>query len=288
MVDIIAQGGSDFKQGTQGEYSNSNYVLLSYILQKVYAKPYAQILEEQIIAPLQLKETRFGDDHIRDGEKVRSYTYEVQWNPVTDTDLSIPMGAGAILMSARDLARFVEALYGGRLLSQSSLETMLTITDGYGMGVFKTELLGRTAYTHDGKIDGFNAVYYYFPGERITYVMLSNAENYDLPLLHRRLIAPYLGLPLELPKLASYPVSRTELQALTGRYTSTDSPLVITISEHKGKLLAQPEGQRIYTMDAVGPDWFRHDKSGVTLKFHPVQQTMTMIQGGQEIHFTRS
>jgi len=288
MVDIIAEGGSDFKPGTQGAYSNSNYVLLSYILQKVYSKPYAQILEEQIIAPLQLKETRFGDEHIPSGKKIRSYTYEVQWNLVANTDLSIPMGAGAILMSAHDLARFVEALFGGKLLSQPSLETMLTTTDGYGMGVFKTELLGRTAYTHDGKIDGFNAIYYYFPREQLTYVMLSNAENYDLPLLHRTMIAPYLGLPLELPELASYRVSRTELQALGGRYTSPDSPLVITISEQKGKLLAQPEGQRIYTMDAVNANRFRHDKSGVTLEFDSAQQTMTMVQGEQELHFIKS
>ncbi|WP_375586860.1 serine hydrolase domain-containing protein [Flagellimonas aurea] len=288
MVDIISQGGIDFKPGTQGEYSNSNYVLLSYILQKVYSKPYGQILQEQIIAPLQLKETRFGDEHIPDGMKVRSYTYEIQWNPVVDTDLSIPMGAGAILMSAHDLAGFVEALFGGKLLSQPSLDTMLTITDGYGLGVFKTELLGKTAYTHDGKIDGFNAIYYFFPEERITYVMLSNAENYDLPILHRSIIAPYLGLPLALPKLAFYDVSQEELQALEGRYTGTDSPLVITISEQEGKLLAQPEGQRIYTMDAEGPNQFRHDKSGVTLEFDPAQQTMTMIQGGQELHFIRS
>lgn len=287
MVGIIAQGGSDFEPGTQGEYSNSNYVLLSYILQKVYAKPYAQILKEQIIDPLQLKETQFGDEHIPDGEKVRSYTFEVQWNPVTDTDASIPMGAGAILMSAHDLARFVEALYGGKLLSRPSLETMLTITDGYGMGVFKTELMGRATYTHDGKIDGFNAIYYYFPGEQLTYVMLSNAENYNLPLLHRTMIAPYLDLPLDLPELALYKVSPTELQALGGRYTSTDSPLVITISEREGKLLAQPEGQRIYTMDAAGPNRFQHDKSGVTLEFDTTQQTMTMAQGGQELHFTR-
>ncbi len=287
MVEIIAAGGSDFAPGTQAAYSNSNYVLLSYLLQQVYQQPYAVILQEKILDPLHLQHTQFGDATLPETKKTRSYTYQVGWQPVADTHYTIPMGAGGILISASDLVQFVEALFEGKLLSQTSLETMLTQTDGYGMGIFEVELFHEKAYTHDGKIDGFNAFYYYFPEEKTAYALLSNAENYDLGQVNQAVLAYTFGQPFDLPALPTYAVTKEDLVPYLGVYGSAESSLVITVTIEGNHLLAQPEGQQIYPMDAVAKDRFKHYKSGVTLEFEPSQGSMTMKQGTQNIHFTK-
>ncbi|RIV41835.1 serine hydrolase domain-containing protein [Flagellimonas pelagia] len=287
MVQIIAAGGSDFVPGIQAAYSNSNYVLLSYLLQQVYQQPYAVILQEKILDPLHLQHTQFGDATLPEAKKTRSYTYQIGWQPVADTHYTIPMGAGGILMSAPDLVKFIEALFQGKLLSKTSLETMLTQTDGYGMGIFEAELFHKKAYTHDGKIDGFNAFYYYFPEEKTTYALLSNAENYELGQVNQAVLAYTFGEPFDLPTLPTYTVTKEDLAPYLGVYGSTESSLVIKVTHEDNHLLAQPEGQQIYPMDAVAKDQFKHYKSGVTLEFDPSQGSMTMKQGTQNIHFTK-
>src|SRR5690606_23530960 len=57
LVEIITEGGSDFGPDSKGEYSNSNFVLLTFILEKVNGKAYAKLLGEQIIEPLNLINT---------------------------------------------------------------------------------------------------------------------------------------------------------------------------------------------------------------------------------------
>ena len=55
MVKIIAGGGSDFNPNSKASYSNSNYLLLSYILEETFSKSYSEILQEFIVEPLGLK-----------------------------------------------------------------------------------------------------------------------------------------------------------------------------------------------------------------------------------------
>ncbi|XOV93294.1 MAG: serine hydrolase domain-containing protein [Bacteroidota bacterium] len=286
MVSIISSGGSDFEPGEKAEYSNSNYVLLSYILEKVYNKHYAKILRKKIIKPLGLRNTQFGDSKLSEAEKTYSYKYEVQWNPIAPTDESIPMGAGGIVMSAQDLSIFIDGLFKGKIISKELQGKMLQQIDGYGMGVFKTEISGKVAYTHDGVIDGFNSVYYYFPDEGLTYLLLSNGKNYNLADIHNIILKMIFDQPYEIPLINPYKVDAHDLEQYLGVYTSQESPLVITISQKEDTLLAQPEGQKIYTMDAMEKDFFKHHESGVTLEFDPSTKTMVMRQGSNTLHFT--
>ena len=57
LVDIIVNGGSDFEPDSQAEYSNSNFVLLTYILEKTFEKPYSELVKEHIVAPIGLTDT---------------------------------------------------------------------------------------------------------------------------------------------------------------------------------------------------------------------------------------
>ncbi|MGE5364563.1 MAG: serine hydrolase domain-containing protein [Bacteroidota bacterium] len=287
IVTIIAEGGSDFQPGSKAEYSNSNYVLLSYILEHTYKDRYENIINEKIIGPLQLKHTRFGDRTIPQSYKTYSYTYEAGWQKEEDTDLSIPMGAGAIISTAGDLALFIDALFSGKIISEESLNAMKTQSDGYGMGLFKTYFSEKMSFHHNGRIDGFNSVFYYFPEEHIVFVMLSNAENYDINDINTSVLNCVFGKPFAVPVLNIYKITPADLLPYFGVYTSKNSPLIITISGKDNMLLAQPKGQKIYTMEATAKDKFKHDKSGVTLEFNPSESKMIMKQGKQTLLFSK-
>ena len=287
LVDSIAKGGIDFPPGSKASYSNSNYVLLSFILEDIYQQPYGEILNNKIIKPLHLKHFQFGDKLITPKSKAHSYYFEAGWNAATETDLSIPMGAGAILSSAGDLAKVLEAIFHGNIISSQLVDKMEEQSDGYGLGLFKKNVAEKTAYTHDGAIDGFNSYFYYFPQEEAVYVLLSNAENYDLETANNSIVSMYFNQPFNMPVLNTYAVNSKDLHQYKGTYTSDSSSLIIDISDKNNYLLANPHGQKTYTMEALDKDKFFHEKTGVTLEFNPSNSQMTMKQGKQKIVFTK-
>ena len=92
MLGIIETGGSDFEPDSTADYSNSNYVLLSYMLEKVFSKPYSDLLQEYIVEPIGLVDTYvFGKTNPNDNE-CRSYRFLGSWVVENETDCTVPMG----------------------------------------------------------------------------------------------------------------------------------------------------------------------------------------------------
>jgi CubicO group peptidase (beta-lactamase class C family) len=179
MIEIISKGGSDFEPDTKAEYSNSNFVLLSYILQDISKKDYAQLLDEQITKPIGLKNTYLGKKiDIKDNE-CYSYSFKGSWIKESETDMSIPMGAGAIVSTPSDLTKFADALFNGELVAPKGLEQMKTLKDNFGMGLFKVPFYDKFGYGHNGGIDGFTSVMYHFAADNVSIAMTSNGTNFD-------------------------------------------------------------------------------------------------------------
>ena len=287
LIDSIAKGGSDFAPGTKAAYSNSNFVLLSFILEDIYHKPYGDILNNEIIEPFHLEHLHFGDKEVDKKDKALPYYFEAGWNVSAETDLSIPMGAGSIVTSTEDLATLLEALFQGRIISTEMLAKMEEQTDGFGFGIFEKNMLGKIAYTHDGAIDGFNSYYYYFPQDETLYILISNAENYDLETVNNSILSIVFSKPFNLPIFNRYTITSKDLQQYTGIYTNKSNPLIIEISTKNNYLLAHPNGQKIYTMEATEKNKFLHEKTGVTLEFISEKNQMVMKQGQQTIVFTK-
>jgi len=179
MIEMISKGGIDFKPDTKTKYSNSNFVLLSYILEKIYNKPYSEILEEKIIKPLGLKNTYYGKRIDVEDNECKSYKYRKGWKIENETDMSIPSGAGSIVSTPIDLVLFSEALFSGKLVSENSLEQMRNIKENYGMGLRQMSFNDGTCLGHTGKIDGFITMFAYFPDSNISFAFTTNGTNYD-------------------------------------------------------------------------------------------------------------
>ncbi|RKD92860.1 serine hydrolase domain-containing protein [Mangrovibacterium diazotrophicum] len=288
MVEIIAKGGSDFEPGTKTEYSNSNFVLLSYILEKVEKKSYATLLHESIVRPLELTNTYFGGKINADKNECYSYKYiDDVWKMEEETDLSIPMGAGSIVSTPSDLAKFSDALFSGKLVSAESLEQMETIVDGLGFGLFQFPFYDRKGYGHTGGIDGFRSVFMYFPDGKVSFALTSNGSRMNNNDISVAVLSAAYDKPFEIPVFMNSELSPEELEKYVGTYASAQLPLKITISIKDGKLIGQGTGQAPFPLELTGKDKFEFPQAGLVMEFKPDEKTMLLKQGGGVFNFTK-
>ncbi|MEO6253814.1 MAG: serine hydrolase domain-containing protein [Ferruginibacter sp.] len=287
MIGIISKGGSDFEPGTKAEYSNSNFVLVSYILQKIYKKEYAQLLNEKIIKPIGLNNTYYGKKaNIKDNESY-SYSFTGNWTKETETDMSIPMGAGAIVSTPGDLTKFADALFSKKIVSAKDLEQMETIKDNLGMGLFKVPFYDKFGYGHNGGIDRFTSVMYHFADDDVSIAMTSNGTNFDNNQISIALLSAVYNKFYAIPNFKTFEVASVDLDKYAGVYSSNQVPLKITITRSDKTLIAQATGQSSFALEATEKDKFKFDQAGVVLEFNPTGKSMILKQGGGIFNFSK-
>jgi CubicO group peptidase (beta-lactamase class C family) len=287
MIDIIAGGGSDFEPDSKSQYSNSNYVLLTFILEKTFRKPYAELLKKYIAQPLGLTNTKLGGKINTSENECNSYKYMDTWKPETETDISIPLGAGGIVSTPVDLVKFSDALFGGKLLKTETLELMKTPNGQYGMGLFKIPFYEKTGYGHTGGIDGFSSVFSYFSDGNISYALTCNGSNYNNNNISIAVLSAVFNKPYDIPDFKTYEVSPEELDKYPGVYSSEQIPIKITVTRVNRTLVAQGTGQSAFPLEAVEKDIFRFDQAGIVMEFNIESKTMILKQGGGQFTFTK-
>ncbi|WP_432713200.1 serine hydrolase domain-containing protein [Pedobacter sp.] len=287
MVAIISKLESDFEPGSKAAYSNSNYVLLSYILQKLYNKPYAQVLDEKIIKPLGLTDTYYGGKIDLSKNESYSYQFKGDWKKEPETDMSIPVGAGSIVSTPSDLTTFAHALFNGKLIEAPSLQQMKTIQDGYGMGLFEVPFNQHKGFHHNGGIDGFKSFFAYFPEGKIAVAHTSNGSNYDNNQISIALLSSIYHTPFHIPDFKTYVIKEKDLDQYLGLYADKGFPMKITISKSGSVLMAQATGQSGFALEPADKDIFKFDPAGIVLQFNPEAKQMTLKQGGKEFVLTK-
>lgn len=288
LISIIKKYKSDFEPGSKHEYSNSNYILLGFILEKIYKKPYAVLLKDKITKPLKLTLTEVGGkiDPSKDQAKAYQYingTYVVS----SETDMSIPIGAGNIISTPRDLLTFILGLENGKLVKKSSLEKMKTFVDDYGYGLVKVPFDNYSGFGHTGGIDNFSSALFYFPDLKIATAFSTNQSEMDTNEISIKMIETAMGKDFEMPNFKTYEISENDLQKFTGTYSSKGIPLKITIFIEDKKLMAQATGQSAFPLEAISETSFKFDMAGIVIDFYPAKKQFVIIQGGTKNTFTK-
>lgn len=199
MIDIISKAGSDFLPNSKAAYSNSNYVLLSYILEKIYKESYAEILNKKIVKPLGLRDTYFGSKIEIEKNETNSYEFDNTWKKQLETNMLLLTGAGAIVSTPTDVIKFAEALFNGMVISNTSLKAMREIKDDYGLGIGEFPFEGKLSYGHTGHVDGFNSMYGYFPQDKISFAITSNGTSINNNDIAVGLLSIVFNVPYEIP-----------------------------------------------------------------------------------------
>lgn len=291
IIEIIATDKSDFEPNSKITYSNPNYIILSYILEKIYKQPYSKILETKIIKPLSLKNTYFGSSsQIQDNES-RSYHFTNKWDKSTDTDVSIPMGAGAIISNPTDLTIFIEQLFKGKLISHKSLTLMTTTTDfhgmGIGMGMLEFKNFEQKSYGHNGAIDDFQSVLCYFPQEKLTVALTSNGLSYPIENVLSCAVSSNFNKPFKMPSFKTIEVEPKIMDLYLGQYVNQQTQMKIAITKNENKLSAQLAGQNAFPLEANTVNSFKFEPAGIVLEFNSLKNEMTLKQGGKEFLFIK-
>lgn len=285
MVEIIRKGGSDFEPGSKAEYSNSNYVLATYILEKVNGKSYAQLLAERITKPLKLNGI-VAEGRIDGQTSAYSYGYAGTWEKAPETDLSVPAGAGAVVSDATELARFFDALFDGKIVSSSNLMQMETLRDNYGKGLFQFPFGARKGFGHTGGIDGFTSIAAHFEDGDVTIARLSNGANIDENQISIVLLSAAYGLPFDVPSFEQQALPEAA-KGYPGVYATPNIPLKITISERNGSLFAQGTGQAEFPLETQADGSFTFEPAHIRITFDLEKRQMTLQQGGATLLFTK-
>ncbi|MEU3912299.1 MULTISPECIES: serine hydrolase domain-containing protein [unclassified Streptomyces] len=172
LVRLALSKPARFEPGTDWSYSNTNYVLLRLLVEKVTGHPFAEEMRTRILDPLGLSGTVVPDasPEIPEPHAHATYTYRHgdEWKTldVTRSNPSWISAAGDMISTTRDLHVFFSALMGGRILPAGLLEEMRTPHPklNYGLGLFVQQTEdGGTVYTHNGGMWGWGALMFSSP-----------------------------------------------------------------------------------------------------------------------------
>lgn len=284
---IIKKGGIDFKPGAKYEYSNTNYVLLSLIAEDVDKKPLGEILDARIVKPLQLTDTYYGKPIDIERNEASSYGWSGNWIKSTETDMSIPMGAGAIVSTPENLNKFFYEIFTGNLLSTEMISKMKNMNSGYGYGLFQFPFNSKVSFGHTGGIDAFQSVASYFPDEDLNIALCLNGAVYPMNDVVLGALSIYFGEEFDLPSFEKYEITEAELKKYEGIYGAEGFPFKITIKLKDGTLTGQATGQPAFPLEAFDKHKFRFRMAGLEMHFKPEEDKMIFKQGGNTQELTR-
>lgn len=222
-LSLVRDAPLHFAPGEQMRYSNSGYLLLGKLIERVTGQSYEDYLSEHLFRPAGMVSTRYCDQRVLIPHRTSGYEASAEGLVrARFVSLRIPFSAGGICSTAKDLASWNRALYGGRIVSPAMLSEMVSagvLDDGrrtrYGLGIAVGELGGHLAYHHGGDIQGFSSYLAYFPQDSLSVAVLVNTQGPVRPdALLERIARVVLGPGRAVPPTAGPP----DLVALTGEF----------------------------------------------------------------------
>ncbi|MGW1490827.1 serine hydrolase domain-containing protein [Streptomyces sp. NPDC002402] len=216
LVDLSLAKPLTVQPGTAYDYSNTNFVVVGQLIEKLTGHSLRTEYRHRIIEPLKLRDTFYvHPDTALPGRYTRGYLRPDEAGaPLVDSTrqtVSWAQSAGAMISSTRDLDTFFSALLKGRLLPAPLLTQMrqwvpVNSTQGYGLGLRRRDLsCGVSVYGHTGTVQGYYT--YSFTskdGSRSITALANTSNNSDvLGVMARTLDAAFCGKPAAAPSARS-------------------------------------------------------------------------------------
>jgi CubicO group peptidase (beta-lactamase class C family) len=238
----------EFQPGENHKYSNSGYVLLGHVIERVSGQPYGTFLRENIFKPLKMENTGYDDASASAGPRAKGYEAGPGGapTPAAHIDMTIPHAAGALYSTVEDLYLWDQALNSDKVLKKASLDAMFTpVRNDYAYGWRVAKQGARTQHGHGGGINGFTSYIARYPEDGVTVVVLANlGEAAPSSRVARDLASIVYGEKYELPIARVYAkVDPKIYDAYVGEY-ELGPGFVLAITREGDSLMAQPTGQR--------------------------------------------
>lgn len=231
--------------GTAFHYSDSGYIALGALIERVGGMPYGRFVSERLAAPHGLADTRYGDAAAIIPRRARGYTFDdgaIHNAPYID--MQVPHAAGGLVSTAQDLLRWHALLAAGQivdreLLRQAWAPSVLANGErvGYGFGWKLCPFEGEPARGHGGFINGFTASTLHLPDRALDIAVLANQDSgRPEPSYLARRIARLLMTGN--PEMRAVEVPAESLKPLVGTYRTPEGDLRM-ITQRDGVLYSQ-------------------------------------------------
>jgi CubicO group peptidase (beta-lactamase class C family) len=212
-----------FASGSKWEYSNSNYFLLGYIIEKITGKTYAEYLEEHFFRPLHMTRSLYADDIKIIQNRAGGYSHgENGVENASPLSMTQPYAAGAIQSTVADLFKWHQAVHTYKLVKKETLDkawAKYKLTNGtataYGYGWRLGYVYDSPSVWHGGLINGFITMEMYLPREEVFVAVFSNCDCNSPVEITSRLAAIAAGTPTEYKEILA---NNTVLQGYAGVY----------------------------------------------------------------------
>jgi CubicO group peptidase (beta-lactamase class C family) len=284
LVSAVRDRALDFGPGEQMSYSNSGYVVLGAIIEKVSGQRYEKFVADNIFTPLGMKDSGYDSNTAVIKRRASGYIKSpAGYVNAGYIDMSIPHAAGALYSTTRDLLKWEQALFSGKVVSKASLDRMITpFKNDYALGLTSSLVKGRRVIAHGGGIDGFNTQLAYYPDSRTVIVVLSNVNGTVPDVLGRQLGALMHGESVTLPsERTEIALPAATLSKYVGAYELSPAA-IMTITLEGDRLMAQLTGQGKNQIFAQSETLFFLKVIDAQLEFAPDASSLVLHQNGRD------
>lgn len=265
--------------GTAISYSNSNWVLLGAIIERISGLSYGDYLAQRIFQPAGMIHSGYDRADLVIGGRAEGYV-QTAGQPVRAAfvDPSSMYAAGGLYSTVPDLYRWQQALASHTLLTPASYAQMTAShvaaeTGAYGYGWFNDTHFGRHREGHDGGTPGFLSLAVRYPADELSLILLANSEASAIHEIEHALAAIALNQPYELPTGRTFvQVDPARFPAYVGRYETRfmGRRHILSVEQEGDHLTLEAHGLPKVTLAALSPSrYFARLKGEVELEFLP-------------------
>jgi D-alanyl-D-alanine carboxypeptidase len=180
----VVKSELDFPPGESWMYSNSGFFLTALIIEQVSGQPYGEFLRDRIFTPLGMKQTQAKLEVVPN--LATGYEGNQRLDKINSSRNSMSYGSGNIISTASDMAKWVQALDRGELLSAASYQQLWTATKlkngrsiRYGLGWYVGSFNGHSYTEHGGNGYGYSSGLIRYPKDRFDAIVLNNNVEVD-------------------------------------------------------------------------------------------------------------
>lgn len=274
-----------FEPGTQFSYTNSGYIILGIIIEKITGLSYEDVIQKNILTPLKMTHTGFNYMALKSPYKTVPYSYisntKQEKTEVWNSTLTGP--AGQIYSTVEDLYNYYIGLRDYKIVSREAFKKATTpFLSGYGYGWFIDDLYGKKLINHGGNIEGSTSYFAMLPEDDLCIILLNNITSKKLEKAGNTILAALLEQPYTLPQPKKEVTPGTDiLKKYVGDYQLPDDSIIHILYEN-GQLFIQNNKDPKVRMLAEKEDSFflQDDDTEISFIFKKGEKGVITIKKG--------